>query len=210
MASVPRAQWVMIGAIAAAVPLSICEALYPDNTWLQVGPVAVGLLLAPGLLRRWPVSNLAAGCITAFILLHLFAATWSYSYVPYQRWSQHLGVDVDGALGWNRNMFDRLAHFAFGVLTMPVSSEILLRHGKVRRRLAISFAMIFVLGMCCLYEVFEWSLTMTLSPADAGAYNGEQGDAFDSQKDMTSAAVGALVALPWAILIARRESHPDT
>jgi len=198
----------MIGAIAAAVPLSIYEALYPANTWLQVGPVAASLLLVPGLLRRWPLSNVAAGCITAFILLHLFGATWSYSYVPYQRWSQHLGVDADGALGWNRNMLDRLVHFAFGVLTMPVCSEILLRHGKVSRRLAISFATLFVLGTSCLYEVFEWSLTMTLSPADAGAYNGEQGDSFDSQKDMAAAAVGALVALPWANLVARRESNP--
>jgi putative membrane protein len=49
-----------------------------------------------------------------------------------------------------------------------------------------------------IYEIFEWTLTLTLAPADAGAYNGEQGDMFDAQKDMALAALGALLALPFA------------
>lgn len=48
------------------------------------------------------------------------------------------------------------------------------------------------------YEIFEWTLTLALAPADAGAYNGEQGDMFDSQKDMAVAALGMLLALPFA------------
>ena len=58
--------------------------------------------------------------------------------------------------------------------------------------------LLFVLAVGGLYEIFEWLLVMTLSPADAGAYNGEQGDRFDSQKDMAIAALGALAALPLA------------
>jgi putative membrane protein len=198
MNQVPRLQWGMLALVAIAVPISIYEALYPANTWLQVGPVGVGLLVAPWALRRWPLTNLAAGCVTAFILMHLFAATWSYSYVPYERWSLAFGTDIDKALGWNRNMFDRAVHFAFGLLSMPVCAEVLVRHAGASRRFALSFALLFVLGTSCLYEIFEWSLTMTLAPADAGAYNGEQGDPFDSQKDMAMAALGALLALPWA------------
>jgi hypothetical protein len=33
----------------------------------------------------------------------------------------------------------------------------------------------FVLAFSLLYELFEWGLTMVLSPEDAAAYNGEQG-----------------------------------
>lgn len=85
------------------VPLSAWGALYPSNTWLQVGPVALLLPLAYRTLRRSPVSNLSAACITGFVLLHLFAARWSYSFVPYDAW---LGEEMGAALGFERNMFD--------------------------------------------------------------------------------------------------------
>lgn len=49
--------------------------------------------------------------------------------------------------------------------------------------------------MSALYEIFEWGLTFALSPEDAGAYNGEQGDAWDAQKDMALALAGAAVGL---------------
>ncbi|MFM6933501.1 MAG: DUF2238 domain-containing protein [Novosphingobium sp.] len=55
--------------------------------------------------------------------------------------------------------------------------------------------------------MFEWSLTMAMAPADAGAYNGEQGDRFDSQKDMAVAALGALIALLPAAWQLRRISR---
>ena len=54
----------------------------------------------------------------------------------------------------------------------------------------------FVLAVGGLYEIFEWSLTLALAPEEAGAYNGEQGDMFDAQKDMALAGFGALLALP--------------
>ena len=63
---------------------------------------------------------------------------------------------------------------------------------------ALFGALLFVLAVGGLCEIFEWSLTITLAPGDAGAYNGEQGDIFDGQKDMAIAALGAVVALPLA------------
>ncbi len=189
-----KAQKRMIGAIALAIPLSAIGALYPSNTWLQVGPVALLLPAAWWALRRYPISNAAAGCLAAFVLLHLFAARWSYSFVPYDQWLPGLG----NGLGFARNMFDRLVHFLFGVLAVLPFAEIAMRYGGLGRRAALIGAALFVLAVGGLYEVFEWTLTLTLAPADAGAYNGEQGDMFDSQKDMALAALGMLLALPFA------------
>lgn len=197
LSSVPKPQWVMLALIALGIPCSIVGALYPENTWLQVGPVAIGLLFIPSFLRRCPLSNTAAAAITSFILLHLLAARWSYSYVPYEQW---LGpfVGADGIFGWQRNMFDRVVHFLFGVLAVPACAEIAYIRGRLPQGWVLLFAVLFVLAVSCVYEIFEWLLTLTLAPADAGAYNGEQGDRFDSQKDMALAAIGALIALPWA------------
>ena len=184
----------MLGAIALGIPLSAIGAIYPTNTWLQVGPVALLLPMAVIALRRWPIGNRSAGCIAAFVLLHLFAARWSYSFVPYDTW---LG-GIDSTLGFQRNMFDRLAHFLFGLLAIDPMVELGTRYWRLTRRMALAFAVLFVLAMGGIYEIFEWTLTLTLAPADAGAYNGEQGDMFDAQKDMALAALGALLALPFA------------
>ncbi len=77
MSPLAKAQGWMLAAVALGVPLSAWGAIYPANTWLQVGPVALLVRLAYWALRRWPVSNLSAGCIAGFVLLHLFAARWS-------------------------------------------------------------------------------------------------------------------------------------
>lgn len=201
MPSLAKAQGWMLAAVALAIPLSGWGALYPTNTWLQVGPVALLLPLAYWALRRWAISNLSAGCVAAFILLHLFAARWSYSFVPYDAW---LGGAINASFGFERNMFDRLVHFLFGVLAMPPMIELGARYWGLTQRMAFVFALMFVLAVGGVYEVFEWFLTLTLSPADAGAYNGEQGDVFDAQKDMAMAGIGASLVIPFAGRLYRR------
>jgi putative membrane protein len=121
----------MLAAVALGIPLSAWGALYPGNTWLQVGPVALLLPFAYRALRRWPVSNLSAGCMAGFVLLHLIAARWSYSFVPYDAWF--------AALATERNHFDRLVHFAFGALAMAPLVEAGVRYWNLSPRMALIF-----------------------------------------------------------------------
>ena len=58
-----------------------------------------------------------------------------------------------------------------------------------------------MLAVSLLYEVFEWLLTLTMRGPLADAYNGQQGDIWDAQKDMALAASGALLA---AVLVRMR------
>ena len=194
MPALASAQRWMLVVVALGIPLTAWGAIYPTNTWLQVGPVALLLPAAYWALRRWPVSDASAACMTVFVLLHLFAARWSYSFVPYEAW---LGDGISTTFGFERNMFDRLVHFLFGVLSIPPMVELGVRYWRLSRRMALVFAIMFVLAMGGLYEIFEWSLTLALAPEDAGAYNGEQGDMFDAQKDMALAGLGALLAVPF-------------
>lgn len=187
-----------MAAILVGIPLSAVEAIAPSVTWLHIGPVALLLPAAILFLRRWPISNAAATCIAGFVLLHLFAAHWTYSLVPYEDWLGFVGWDaLIQLLSFDRNMFDRLVHFAFGVLAVIPFAELAIRYGSLSHRKAAIGSVMFVLAIGGLYEIFEWLLTIGLSPEEAGAYNGEQGDIFDSQKDMAIAALGALLALPW-------------
>ncbi len=192
MSTLSRFKWWCLGLLAAGVPVSVCHASYPPNTWLQVGPVLALVAAAPWLLRHWPLSDRSVGCITAFLLLHLFAARWTYSGVPYRAWGQAVaGVDIDALFGFERNMFDRLVHFAFGLLAMRPLAEGFARYGGLFRRMAVFAALSAVLAVSALYEIFEWLLAVAMDPAAAEAYNGQQGDVFDAPKDMAMATLGA-------------------
>lgn len=124
------------------------------------------------------------------------AARWTYSDVPYVAWGKALlGFDIDATLGFKRNMFDRLVHFSFGAMLVGPMFEIFSRYARQGRRLALYNAIMFVLGASAFYEIFEWLLAVFMSPEAAEAYNGQQGDMFDSPKDMAMATFGGLIVL---------------
>jgi putative membrane protein len=200
-----KSQLALIGLVALSIPLSAWGASYPPNTWLQLGPVLLLLLIAIPLLRRWPLSTASVACIAGFLLLHDLAARWTYSDVPYDLWSRGLlGVSIDQAFGFPRNQFDRLVHFLFGLLAIRPVAEIAHRHFGLGPRAALYVAPEFVLATSAVYEIFEWQLALFMDPADADAYNGQQGDMFDSQKDMALAAIGALISTAWLAVKPRR------
>ncbi|WP_296404053.1 DUF2238 domain-containing protein [Psychrobacter sp.] len=131
-----------------------------------------------------------------FILFHIIGARYLYSYVPYNDWSQLLiGIDINVWLGWERNMYDRLVHFCYGLLLLPLMKDVF---GYLMPSLTIKAILLLVLqfnlASSALYELFEWMLGITLSPEDAEAYNGQQGDMWDAQKDMFLAFVGAIIS----------------
>src|SRR5262249_34934386 len=105
--------------------------------------------------------------------------------------------------------YDRLVHFFFGALWLFPCWEVSSRYLGVPRRAACFYALCMVLAMSLLYELFEWSLTMIVSPQHADAYNGQQGDMWDAQKDMALALIGGLatvLVMTIADLRARRRS----
>ena len=173
--------------------------------YLQHAPTVVLLAVLPLVSRRWPLSNAAFACVVGFLLLHTVGARYIYSYVPYDRWlSTLMGLDLSSTLGWRRNHYDRLVHFFFGLLWARPVFEVSVRHLGIPRRVAYYTAVEFLLAFSALYELFEWGLTMVLSPQDAGAYNGEQGDLWDAQKDVSLALLGALLGVTVLLVSARR------
>ena len=98
---------------------------------------------------------------------------------------------------------DRLVHVAFGVLAVRPVVEVV-RLGGAGRKAGLWAALGFVLSVSCLYEIFEWGLTLTIAGDLADDYNGQQGDLWDAQKDMALAALGVLAGIAWASLGRRR------
>jgi putative membrane protein len=63
-------------------------------------------------------------------------------------------------------------------------------------------------AISAIYEVLEWLLAIIAAPEVADRHNGQQGDAWDAQKDMALAIVGSLLVLP--CLMMRGPQTPPT
>lgn len=189
----------LTGLLLVLLLLAQIDQPYPEIALLQHIPTMLLIVAAPWLLRRWPLSTPALACIVAFLALHTLGGRYAYSNVPYDAWAETLtGSTVSDAFGWTRNHYDRLVHFAFGALSVVPVAEIARRWGGVGPRGAALTVLAWVLAISCLYEIFEWLLTIAAAGETADRYNGQQGDLWDAQKDMALAALGAVLLLPVA------------
>jgi putative membrane protein len=190
----PRQQQAMLAALGALLIAVQIDQPYPATAWLHHLPTLIVLLAAPWLLQRWPLSNAALGCVVLFLALHTIGGRYTYSAVPYDDLARMLtGSGISETFGFSRNHYDRLVHLAYGLLAIVPVREALERHFAVSRRLAFYIALESVLAVSALYEIFEWLLTLAVAGPTAAAYNGQQGDIWDAQKDMALAATGAVV-----------------
>lgn len=190
-----RTQAVLLGLTALWALVSLIDSPYPSLAPLQNLPTLVivaGLWLA---LRRWPMPTSAVACACLFLWLHTLGGRYIYSFVPYEDWARAVGLPSPAVtLGLQRNSWDRLVHFSFGACWVHPISAWLARHRKLSLSLATYIAVEFVLAGSAIYEIFEWLLTVFMAGPDALAYNGQQGDPWDPQKDMALAGIGAVAA----------------
>ena len=192
----PPAQRRMLGALLILLLAAQIDQPYPEIALLQHIPTMLLLVAAPALLRRWPLSTASVACVVAFLALHTLGGRYAYSSVPYDAWARALtGTSLSDAFGWTRNHYDRLVHFAFGALSVIPVAEIARRWGGISNRGAALTVLAWVLAISCLYEIFEWLLTIVAAGETADRYNGQQGDIWDAQKDMALATLGAILVL---------------
>lgn len=185
----------MLVAAAVFAVASLVGSPFPDLAPLQNLPTLFVLLIAYLGLRRCPMPDSAVACFCLFLALHTLGGRYIYSNVPYDAWFASLGLpEPTQFFGFERNHYDRLVHFSFGMLLLHPIAEGLARYTRLSRGWATYVAIEFVLAGSALYEVFEWGLTLVMAGEGADAYNGQQGDMWDAQKDMALALLGALVA----------------
>lgn len=142
-----------------------------------------------------------------FMIIHIIGARYLYSYVPYNDWTQQLlGININQIFGWQRNMYDRVVHFSYGLLLLSamVESSKSVFHIQSMKSLII-IALMINMSSSLLYELLEWGIASTLSPEAAEAYNGQQGDIWDAHKDMALALLGGLIAA--GIMLFQTRNH---
>ena len=134
-----------------------------------------------------------------FSAFHSIGSTWLYSFVPYNEWFINLiGFDLDAYFEFTRNHYDRFVHFAFGVLLLAATKDLIMHRYKFNLKQALLVAFLSIQVFSMIYELFEWGIAVSLSEGMAESYNGQQGDSWDAHKDMALAMLGSIIT--WGIL----------
>jgi len=176
---------------AAVAAIWVVLAIHPPDRegWLLenlIVAVFVPCVLLAG--RYLKLSSISYTLIAIFLVIHFFGAHWTYAKVPF-------GYTLGHWLGTDRNMYDRLAHFSFGLLFAYPIREAFIRLTGAKGVWGFYFPLDIVLSFSALYEIFEWLAAIIVDPVHAATFVGSQGDFWDTPKDMASAFVGSVVAM---------------
>jgi putative membrane protein len=145
--------------------------------------------------RHKPLSRLSYYLILVFSCLHQIGAHYTYAMVPYDHWFAALtGSGLNQTLGLERNHFDRLIHFLYGLLIVYPIRELVTQTPKVQGAWTYLLPALIVISTSTIFELFEWGAAVVFGGGLGAAYLGTQGDEWDAQKDMLLAAAGAISA----------------
>jgi len=176
-------------AVFAVIWIALAIAPLYRSDWLLENLLVfafVGLLVAS--FRRFQFSNFSYLLITVFLLLHIYGAHYTYSETAFGYW-------LRDTLHLSRNPYDRIVHFAFGLLLTFPLRELAQRVLHLHRIWSYVVPFLLLLSMSAGYESIESWVARIVSPELGTAYLGTQGDEWDAQRDMDRAMTGALICL---------------
>ena len=182
-----REPLILLGLTAVALAVSAIHP-YDLTTWLlEVAPILIGAPILIATWRRFPLTPLLYRLLFIHALILMLGGHYTYARVP-------LGFWVGELLGFARNHYDRLGHFAQGFVPAILVREVLLRRTPLQRGGWLFFLVTCVcLAFSATYEFIEW-WSAVIGGSAAEDFLGTQGDVWDTQWDMFLALIGALTA----------------
>ncbi|HUS07624.1 MAG TPA: DUF2238 domain-containing protein [Bryobacteraceae bacterium] len=138
--------------------------------------------------RNFQFSNLSYVLIFLFLSLHLTGAHYTYGQVPFGNW-------LKDSFRLDRNHFDRVAHFSFGLLCAYPIRELFIRKTKVQPLWSYYLPIETILAFSAFFELLEAWIAKLVAPELAKQYLASQGDVWDTQNDMAVALAGCCLAM---------------
>ena len=181
------------------------HAWFVQNIGVMSGVIALAVSR-----RRMAFSRVSYTLLFLFLCLLEVGAHYTYSRTPYDDWFAALtGRSFNTWVGWERNNFDRVVHFAYGFLLAHPVREIFLRVADVRGFWGYVLPLDVVMSTSLIFELVEWA-TAEVFGGGQQAFIGTQGDVWDTHKDMALASLGALLAMCLIAAVNRRYQRDFT
>jgi putative membrane protein len=153
--------------------------------WAENIPVLIIVAVLMLISRNFRFSNTSYVLMAVFIILHTIGGHFTFERVPFGA--------VSDFFGFERNHFDRVAHFTVGFYAYPIA-EYLMRKRLVHTRWIVALFPVFAIATVAgAYEIIEWQYALNSDPTAGNAVLGSQGDVWDAQKDILADILGALL-----------------
>lgn len=172
--------------ISAIVSFIGCKEIF---TWfLESIPAFIGAAVLILSYNKFRFSNFTYVMILLHCLVLLVGAHYTYAEVPLFDW-------VKQTFNQSRNNYDKLGHFFQGFVPALIMREVAVRQNVVNGKKWLAFMTISVaLAISAFYELIEWFVSVNTGES-GDAFLGTQGYIWDTQSDMLTALIGAVVAV---------------
>ncbi len=158
------------------------------NWWIENMLTILFLIIVIFTYKKFQFSDLSYTMLWIYILLHIYGAMYTYAENPFGYW-------LKDTLHQDRNQYDRIVHFCFGLLLTYPMRDYFSNWFSWPAWVCWVLPVEITLSFSAFYELIEWLVADIFFPAEGVAYLGTQGDVWDAQKDMALACSGAVVAM---------------
>lgn len=181
-------RWTWIVIFVAVLAWS---AYAPENRaiwWLEVAPAIIAAVLLWFTRQQFPLTRLTYILILIHCIILMVGGHYTYEFVPIGDW-------LRDAFDHSRNNYDKLGHFVQGFIPAIIAREVVIRLRVFNSSTWRNFFIVcFCLAVSAFYELLEW-WTAVWYGESADAFLSTQGYAWDTQADMWTALLGAVLAL---------------
>ncbi len=155
--------------------------------WAENIPIMliVGALIAT--YRSFEFSAAAYVMMSVLVFLHTVGGHFTFERVPFDF--------VTDLFGFERNHYDRIAHFTVGFYAFPAAEFLLRKRWVASRWVLYLFPVFLIFFVASAYEIIEWLYAVGADPDAGTAFLGSQGDIWDAQKDMLADGLGSVAAV---------------
>lgn len=158
-------------------------------TWiLEVFPAIIGFIVLILTFKKFRFTDLTYFLILIHCYILFIGGHYTYAEVPLFNW-------IKDIFHQSRNNYDKVGHFAQGIVPALIVREIFIRNDVVKKGFWLSFLTVCVcVTISAFYEFLEW-LVAVASGESAESFLGTQGYVWDTQSDMLFATIGAILML---------------
>ncbi|MEN6386864.1 MAG: DUF2238 domain-containing protein [Phycisphaerales bacterium] len=181
-----------------AVFIVCAIAPYDRNVWFAENAPIVLIVLSIIVVSRFHFfTPLSYVMMSVLVILHTIGGHYTFERVPFDF--------VTNLFGFERNHYDRIAHFSVGFYAYPIAELLLAKKALDSRIVLILFPIFTIVTVAAGYEIFEWQYAISADKEAGIAVLGSQGDIWDAQKDMLADSLGAMFGMIVFWLIYRKK-----
>ena len=168
--------------------------------FLEIIPAIIGVLILTFTFKKFQFTNLTYTLILIHCIILFIGGHYTYAEVPFFNYIKEI-------FHQSRNNYDKVGHFAQGLIPAMIIREIFIRKNVVSNKSFFNFIIVSIcLAISAAYEFIEWFVS--LATGEGGdSFLGTQGYIWDTQSDMLYATIGAITALALFSKIQDKQIH---